>query len=336
MLASRGLCWQLTGRCPNSSKFCNYLFLVLPAEPAPLGFDHAGASRVLLGAQQILRQLQACTTAAAAADQAALTASIDEASSTSASTVDELDEAESSIAEDDDDVDGDDSLSVTSTVTSSSTNAGNAAEVRQLSHADPGFAASWQDQLRKPGLLGALVAAAYPDRIAQLKPSSGGKPSYTLSTGVATFAVCGVPVGCAAGLWARLLLMQIDGNQGIDSCPVSLLCLPISAAANNTHWLRRAAAYPCLRCVVWCAGRVVMLPSSDDPLAGQQYIAAAELQAGRDGRNDRVMLGAALTQAAIQAYLKDEVQVRRGGGGGLPAVELLPSKSWATQCFESC
>jgi hypothetical protein len=47
----------------------------------------------------------------------------------------------------------------------------------------------------------------------------------------------------------------------------------------------------------------------DDPLAGQQYIAAAELQAGRDGRNDRVVLGAALTTAAIQAYLKDEIQV---------------------------
>ncbi|KAF6265234.1 ATP-dependent helicase HrpB [Scenedesmus sp. NREL 46B-D3] len=57
-------------------------------------------------------------------------------------------------------------------------------------------------------------------------------------------------------------------------------------------------------------GRVVTLPSAGDPLAGQQYIAAAELQAGRDGRNDRVVLGASLTQAAIQAYLRDEIQER--------------------------
>jgi hypothetical protein len=157
--------------------------VVVATEPAPVGFDHAGASRVLLGAQQILRQLQACTTAAAAADQATATASIDDSSSASASTVDELDEAESSMVEEVDDVDGDDDLSSASSVATSSTSAGKMTDVRRSSHADPGFDASWQDQLRKPGLLGALVAAAYPDRIAQLKPGSGGKPSYTLSTG---------------------------------------------------------------------------------------------------------------------------------------------------------
>jgi hypothetical protein len=158
--------------------------MVVAAEPAPVGFDHAGASRVLLGAQQMLWQLQACTTTAIAADPTTATASIDESSNTSASTVDELDEAESSMIEDDgDDVDGDENLSSVGSITSSSGNAGKTADVRQSSHADPGFDASWQDQLRKPGLLGALVAAAYPDRIAQLKPGSGGKPSYTLSTG---------------------------------------------------------------------------------------------------------------------------------------------------------
>ncbi len=52
-----------------------------------------------------------------------------------------------------------------------------------------------------------------------------------------------------------------------------------------------------------------MLPSASDPLAGNQYIAVAELLAGRDGRNDKIVLGAALTPAAIQAYLKDEIQV---------------------------
>jgi hypothetical protein len=145
------------------------------AASAPAGFDHAGASRVLLGAQQILRQLQASTTAAAAAagGQAGATASLDDSNSTAASTVDELDEAESSMADDDDDMASD------GRTASSSSSSG----LKESSHADPRFAADWQGQLRKPGLLGALVAAAYPDRIAQLKPGSGGKPSYTLSTG---------------------------------------------------------------------------------------------------------------------------------------------------------
>uniref|UniRef100_A0A383V6U4 ATP-dependent helicase HrpB n=1 Tax=Tetradesmus obliquus TaxID=3088 RepID=A0A383V6U4_TETOB len=206
-------------------------------EAAPAGFDHAGASRVLLGAQQILRQLQASTAAAAGS-----TASIDDPSSTAASTVDELDEAESSMAEDDDDelqAESNDSPAAAAVGGQPSGSSSSSGGLRASSHADPKFNGSWQQQLRKPGLLGALVAAAYPDRIAQLKPGSGGKPSYTLST-----------------------------------------------------------------------GRVVTLPSAGDPLAGQQYIAAAELQAGRDGRNDRVVLGAALTQAAIQAYLKDEIQDR--------------------------
>jgi hypothetical protein len=45
------------------------------------------------------------------------------------------------------------------------------------------FASVCQAQLQKGGLLGALVAAAYPDRIAQLKPGSSGKAAYSLSNG---------------------------------------------------------------------------------------------------------------------------------------------------------
>lgn len=52
------------------------------------------------------------------------------------------------------------------------------------------------------------------------------------------------------------------------------------------------------------------LPSASDPLAGQRYIAVADLQAGRDGRNDRVALGAALPPSAIDTYLSDEVATR--------------------------
>jgi hypothetical protein len=99
---------------------------------------------------------------------------MEDAEGTAASTVDELDEAESSMADDDLETE------LESAVTPSGSSGSG---VRQSSHADPGFPAAWQQQLRKPGLLGALVAAAYPDRIAQLKTGGGSKPSYTLSTG---------------------------------------------------------------------------------------------------------------------------------------------------------
>jgi hypothetical protein len=53
------------------------------------------------------------------------------------------------------------------------------------------FAATCAAQLQKPGLLGALVAAAYADRIAQLKPGSGSsRPSYSLSNGERARAWC--------------------------------------------------------------------------------------------------------------------------------------------------
>lgn len=63
---------------------------------------------------------------------------------------------------------------------------------------------------------------------------------------------------------------------------------------------------------VWLltAGRVVSLPSQSDSLSSQQYIAVAELQAGRDGRNDRIALGAGLPAFAIDKYLSDEVVER--------------------------
>jgi hypothetical protein len=75
----------------------------------------------------------------------------------------------------------------------------------------------------------------------------------------------------------------------------------------------RALHCPAANCFsVIASGRVVVLPSSSDPLSTCQYIAVAELLVGRDGRNDRVVLGAALTPAAIQAYLQDEIRVSVG------------------------
>lgn len=136
------------------------------ADAAPAGFDHAGASRVLLSAQQTLRQLQT-----ASAAQPTLQSSTDDSSSSAVSTIDELDEAESSMAED------------AIEEGASGHSAGGSPSSRHNLRRDASFDAAWQVQLKKPGLLGALIAAAYPDRIAQLKPGTGGKPSYTLSTG---------------------------------------------------------------------------------------------------------------------------------------------------------
>jgi hypothetical protein len=183
--------------------------------PAGMTFDAAGGSRVLLSAHQIVKQLT--PPAAAEAAEAASPGN----GGDSASTLDELDEAESS---EDDDADSSSS-----------------SRVQQHSADAAGFAAACRAQLAKQGLLGALVAAAYTDRIAQLRPGSG-RPAYTLAS-----------------------------------------------------------------------GRVVALPSASDPLAGQRYVAVAELQAGRDGRNDAITLGAGLPSSAIDTFLADEVAQRTVG-----------------------
>ncbi|GLI61368.1 hypothetical protein VaNZ11_003732 [Volvox africanus] len=45
------------------------------------------------------------------------------------------------------------------------------------------FDSRWQDQLLREGLVGALVAAAYPDRIAERSRRPNSRPAFTLSTG---------------------------------------------------------------------------------------------------------------------------------------------------------
>jgi hypothetical protein len=107
-----------------------------------------------------------------------------EASDTAASTLDELDEAENSMEFDDAEV----VSTADGTVHSQSSVQEMWLKERDLTaqptpSTDASFAAAWHAQLQKQGLLGALVAAAYPDRIAQAKPVSGGKPSFTLSSG---------------------------------------------------------------------------------------------------------------------------------------------------------
>lgn len=45
------------------------------------------------------------------------------------------------------------------------------------------FDAAWREQLSREGLVGALVAAAYPDRIAERKDRSNKRAAFTLSSG---------------------------------------------------------------------------------------------------------------------------------------------------------
>lgn len=45
------------------------------------------------------------------------------------------------------------------------------------------FQAAWRQQMKRAGLVGALVAAAYPDRIAQCTARGSGRPAITLCSG---------------------------------------------------------------------------------------------------------------------------------------------------------
>jgi len=150
------------------------------ADAAPAGFDSVGASRVLLSGQQMVAQLAAATATAnspSPADNTGSSSSNSSASDTTVDTLDELDEAESSMDEAD--------SGITAAADDDNVAAGSSSGSRQQRHAAgvASFAAECCQQLQKPGLLGALVAAAYPDRIAQAKPGSGAKATYSLSNG---------------------------------------------------------------------------------------------------------------------------------------------------------
>jgi hypothetical protein len=132
----------------------------------------------------MVQQLAAATPGGTPGVTASQDGSVSAAGDSVANTVDELDEAESSMDEELPDV------SDASMYPAQDTR-------RQQQHAsrNTNYSAACKTQLQKAGLLGALVAAAYPDRIAQLKPGSGGKANYSLSNGELT-AVCGVAVVC--------------------------------------------------------------------------------------------------------------------------------------------
>ncbi|KIY98238.1 ATP-dependent helicase HrpB [Monoraphidium neglectum] len=147
------------------------------AGDGPIIVDRAGAQRVLQGARQLLRQLRAAAAStAAAADSDSDPAGGDADGDGGGEGEDEgEDEGEWSASEE---------------------------QARpQPAGADPkdpiatgaggvgigarAFSEAWQDQALRRGLVGALVALAYPDRIAQRRDagSSGGRATFVLSSG---------------------------------------------------------------------------------------------------------------------------------------------------------
>jgi hypothetical protein len=177
------------------------------AEPEPEGFDSAGGSRVLLSGQQMVQQLAAATPAATGGSSAGQDGSASAAGDSVGNTLDEMDEAESSMDED-------------MPYASSASSEAQQDTKRQQQHAvtSTSFAAECKAQLQKAGLLGALVAAAYPDRIAQLKPGSGGKASYSLSNGEQT-AVWTTP--------GEVILLAVLASS--NPSPISTLLLAASS-----------------------------------------------------------------------------------------------------------
>ena len=119
-------------------------------------------------------QLTASTDTAATGVSASNSTDGDSPAESAVNTLDELDEAESSMEEDEEQGGG-----------TGAAAAGSSAVGARHAASNVSFAAVCGDQLQKQGLLGALVAAAYPDRIAQLKPggSGGSRASYSLSSG---------------------------------------------------------------------------------------------------------------------------------------------------------
>ena len=205
---------------------------------APAPTDAAGAQRVLLGAEQMARQLastpappSASSSSASAAAAAASTDGDDEEAGAGAAEEDEgerawsatEDDDEAAAAADGEELEDGEEAGANSTTTSSS-----------------GFTEAWTAQAARKGLAGALVALAYPDRIAQAKggaSSNGGRAAFTLAS-----------------------------------------------------------------------GRAVRLLDPSDPLSRADYVAVADLTAGRDGRSDAIALGAALTLNAIRTHLKDDIK----------------------------
>lgn len=148
--------------------------------PGPVKTDKAGAQRVVQGAQQMMRQLRSATVAAAAAAAAGDATAADETVDESAGDEDEADDSEGDAWSSVDSTDTTDAPPPPAAAVSRSGGGGGGGQSPQ------DFARAWQAQAARRGLAGALVALAYPDRIAQRKDgggSGGGRASFVLASG---------------------------------------------------------------------------------------------------------------------------------------------------------
>lgn len=172
------------------------IHLITWAHAGPEVADRAGARRIIQGAEQLMRQVtsQAASAAAGAAAAAAADAG---AAGASESSTEEVDEGE-----------GDEDEDAWSAAEEAEAPGVEVTHPRPAAAA-PGaggaaFSAAWQAQVARRGLVGALVALAYPDRIAQRRDAgaNGGRATFVLSSGGALGPGVGAWVGSGwAGLW---------------------------------------------------------------------------------------------------------------------------------------
>ncbi|MEW5304772.1 MAG: hypothetical protein WDW36_007359 [Sanguina aurantia] len=143
------------------------------------------------------------------------------------------------------------------------------------------FSDSWLAQSGKEGLVGVLLAAAYPDRIARRKERSNNRASFQMST------------GDQRGVWGWRLM----------TLPASRVGQPI----------RRQKRRPAVHAPA--GRRVVRLPMVGDPLQVAELIAIAEMSGptGRSveaGGNDNIRLAAGLSVEAVERYCREMITER--------------------------
>ncbi|GBF89428.1 ATP-dependent helicase [Raphidocelis subcapitata] len=217
------------------------------AGEGPAIADRAGAMRVLQAARQMLRQLPAAASAPDAPEASADAASEAGGAASEAEGEDEEDEAEAawSAAEEEE---GRGSGGIGNGSSGGGGGGGGSGNGGGGGGSGGGgggvgaaeFQTAWEAQASRRGLVGALVALAYPDRVA----------------------------------------MRRDGGSAVGG----------------------KASF------VMCSGRPLRLLCPDDPLKAADYIAVAELSAGRDGRNDTCQLAAALSLSAIRTHLAADLR----------------------------
>jgi hypothetical protein len=187
-----------------------------------------------------------------------------------------------------------------------------AAQPRAAARSAEDFSSRLREQLTREGLLGALVAAAYPDRIAERKERSNARAAYTLATGARTAPAlarhlpsrpdtassharpCAPPTPAPPSQHTRISA-QAPESLFCLPCPcsesghvlpcTSMSCHVLPCPAMSCHVLPCPAMschvivlHPCSACHVHAtAGQVVRLPSADDPLADCEYLAVAEI-----------------------------------------------------------